>query len=148
MVKSRRNVSRRKRQHKRQHKRQKSSRKNFRKMWGGGLVDKWSDEDLTKMFEGKGTKEQIIETKKRLREKKNWDDFKKDYRYGFLINAEQVKIVLEKAEQARKQAEERQSLANRSDQMVAAYVAKVSNEESHPVSSFMKTFSNLNQGSH
>ena len=69
MVKSRRNVSRRKRQHKRQQKRQKSIRRNFKKMWGGGLISNNNDAKTklsTAMINDAGYKNKIGEQKESL----------------------------------------------------------------------------------
>jgi hypothetical protein len=99
MAKSRRNVSRRKRQQKRR-----NSRRNFRKLLrGGGLVDNFTKDELEGFFKGWSTTEKIKETIERLREKKTWGEFEKDYDFGKLISPPTVKSIIE-TEQKKKQA--------------------------------------------
>jgi hypothetical protein len=78
MAKSRRNVSRRKRQQKKR----KSSHRNFK---------------------GKSTPEIISQTIERLKEKNSWVEFVKDYDFGKFYNHFQVKRIIEE-EQKKKQA--------------------------------------------
>ena len=92
MVKSRKNASKKKRQQNRR----KSVRKRFSKMLrGGGLVDDFTDESLKSILTF-GSEKQINNTIKRLREKDNWEDFLKDYKYGDLLKPHTVKSIMEK----------------------------------------------------
>jgi len=94
MAKSRRNVSRRKRQQKRR-----NSRRNFRKLLrGGGLVDNFTDAELEKLFEHSSTEEIIKNTIERLREKNSWDEFIKNYDWGKLISHYNVKRIITEKE--------------------------------------------------
>ena len=92
MVKSRKNASKKKRQQNRR----KSVRKRFSKMLrGGGLVDNFTDESLKPILTF-GSEKQINNTIERLREKDNWEDFLKDYKYGDLLNPYAVKSIMER----------------------------------------------------
>jgi hypothetical protein len=52
-------------------------------------------DDLEQKLIGYGTPKMVEETIKRIKAYKNWEDFKKDYPYGQLINANSIKHIVE-----------------------------------------------------
>lgn len=86
----------------------------LKKCGGGGLVDKFTNEELEKYFEGRGTPDKIQNTIKRLKEKKDWDEFEKDYEYGKLLSNFVVKPIIQ--DSLKKKEEEEKETAQKKEE--------------------------------